>query len=114
MSAGRTVVSLLAACFLAATTWALPTAAASPTPGAPYYASRSAVQSFLQRRVDFASCRGIQRFGAIGYPRQYVVWDCRTELDGRVCRGVRVRAVHTAVPGRFRLVTLRRGVCAAR
>lgn len=85
-------------------------ATAAAKPGTPSYVRATAVAQVLQRTVDFARCAGIQRFGTVA--GSYVVFDCRTQLDGRVCRGVRVKAVHGVRPGTFRLVTLRRGVCA--
>lgn len=85
------------------------TVTASAKPGTPSYVRATAVAQVLQRTVDFARCAGIQRFGTVA--GSYVVFDCRTTLNGRVCRGVRVKAVHASRPGSFRLVTLRRGIC---
>jgi len=82
---------------------------AAAKPGTASYVRPVAVAQLLQRRVDFARCAGIQRFGKVA--GAYHVFDCRTRLDGRVCRGMRVKAIHGARPGTFRLVTLRHGNC---
>lgn len=81
-------------------------------PGAAYYTSAVTVQTVLQRTVDFAACRGVQRFGSLGNPPTwFVVWDCTTRLDGRRCSGVRVRSVRAQRRGAVRLVTIRNGTC---
>lgn len=78
-------------------------------PGDPVYTTSRTVETVLQRTVDFADCRGIQRFGMIA--GGYIVWDCATELDGRTCVGVRVKSVRGNQSGRVKLIRLRRGRC---
>src|SRR5262249_31220600 len=96
----RTVICGFAV--LAAIALAGPASAAAWKPGAPAWASEQWAGSLLRHQVaDFASCRGIERYGhryVRGDGDEYVRFDCQLENYGKTCH-VQYKSVNDAQYG---------------
>jgi hypothetical protein len=81
--------------------------------GSPALVGEMAVSDVLERKNDSAYCQGIKRFGHSGsFPyEKFVVFDCQTTLDDRLCSSVRYRAVKQSRYGYYTLVKIRDGHC---
>jgi len=79
-------------------------------PGTNYLVSEDDAVSFLEKRMDYAYCRGISRFGHRGeFPdEEFVVFDCTVEWEGTRCTDARMKAIKGTKRGYYRMIVQRR------
>lgn len=87
--------------------------AAEWRPGTGYYVDDLSLEHLLERQVDFASCRGIRRFGHSGsFPdERFVVFECSVEVNGDSCYGHRVKTIKMKRRGYWTWKPISQGEC---
>ena len=89
--------------------------AATWKPGTSYMITEEEAENFLMDVYDFASCRGIQRFGyrkgGYSFDAEYVQFSCSFERDAYSCYGWRFRTIKGSKRDYFKMKIAREGNC---